>query len=129
MISSLIPPSIGGMPVVQATGLSKAYEVDYVKGEVRLDIEQAGWNWTLLLFDRRFMIINKKGGPNLPIAEVDHKRSQIYVNWGHPIKLQMDERGFLRTAACVGPLERSFGRRYQQHDGFAAETYVIFDPP
>ena len=95
------PLRIGGMPVVQARDLAKPYEVDFIKGEVRLDTEQAGWNWTLLLFDRRFTIVNKKGGPNLPIAEVDHKRSQIYVNWGHPIKLQMDERGFLRTALAL----------------------------
>ncbi len=95
------PPRIGGMPVVHATGLSKAYDVDYINGVVRLDVEQAGWNWTLLLFNRRFTVVNKKGGPNLPIAEIDHKESQIYVNWGHPIKLQMDERGFLRTALAL----------------------------
>jgi len=95
------PLRVGGMPVVQVVDLAEPYEVDYINGEVRLNAERAGWNWTLLLFDRRFTIINKKGGPNLPIAEVDHRRSQIYVNWGHPIKLQMDERGFLRTALAL----------------------------
>jgi hypothetical protein len=95
------PLRMGGMPVVQAGDLSIPYEVDYDKGEVRLNAERAGWNWSLLLFDRRFTIVNKKGGPNLPVAEVDHKHSQIYVNWGHPIKLQMDERGFLRTALAL----------------------------
>ena len=71
--------------------------------------ERAGWNWVLQLFDRRFTIINKKGGANLPVAEVDLKRSCIYVNWAHPIKLQMDERGFLRTAlALVLSKEASF---------------------
>lgn len=95
------PLRVGGMPVIQAKDLSIPFEVDYLKGEVRMNAERAGWNWSLQLFDRRFMIINKKGGPNLPVAEVDHKRSQIYVNWGHPIKLQMDERGFLRTALAL----------------------------
>jgi hypothetical protein len=95
------PLRIGGMPVVQKPGLATSYEVDFLKGEVRLDAEQAGWKWDLLLFDRRFTIVNKKGGPNLPVAEVDHKRARIYVNWGHPIKLQMDERGFLRTAIAL----------------------------
>ena len=41
---------------------------------------------------------HKKGQPDQPIAEVDLKKGEILVNWGHPVKLQMDERGFLRTA-------------------------------
>ena len=53
---------------------------------------------SLLLFDRQFEVIHKKGDPDQPIGEIDLKAAQIYVNWGHPVKLQMDERGFLRTA-------------------------------
>jgi hypothetical protein len=43
-------------------------------------------------------VIHKKGAPDQPIAEMDAKDARIFVNWGHPVKLQMDERGFLRTA-------------------------------
>jgi hypothetical protein len=51
-----------------------------------------------VVFDRQFQVIPKRGQPDQPIAEVDLKKAEILVNWGHPVKLQMDERGFLRTA-------------------------------
>ena len=53
-----------------------------------------------MLFDRRFKLSHKRGQANHPIGEVDLKRGEIFINWGHPVKLQMDERGFLRTAVA-----------------------------
>src|SRR5262249_25636146 len=73
-------------------------EIDYCGEQVRLDTSRSEWSWSLLLFDRRFEVIHKKGDPDQPIGEMDLKNNQILINWGHPIKLQMDERSFLRTS-------------------------------
>jgi hypothetical protein len=92
------PPRIGGLVVVPSENLPEAAEIDYCAEQIRLDTSRQEWNWSLLLFDRQFEVIHKKGNPDQPIGEMDLKSNQILVNWGHPVKLQMDERSFLRTA-------------------------------
>jgi len=92
------PPRIGGLSVVPAAHLPEPYDIDYCGEQIKLDTSRPEWKWSLLLFDRQFEVIHKKGNPDQPIAEVDMKCAEILVNWGHPVKLQMDERGFLRTA-------------------------------
>jgi hypothetical protein len=92
------PARIGGLAVVAAENLAEAAEIDYCAQQIKLDTSRQEWKWTLLLFDRQFEVIHKKGNPDQPIGEIDLKSAQILVNWGHPVKLQMDERGFLRTA-------------------------------
>jgi hypothetical protein len=93
-----LPARIGTLAVVQSKDLSEATEIDYRKEEIRVDMNRQEWRWSLVMFDRQFQVILKKGEPDQPIAEADLKEAKIYVNWGHPVKLQMDERGFLRTA-------------------------------
>jgi hypothetical protein len=92
------PARIGGLAVVPSGNLPEAAEIDYCAEQIRLDTSRKEWKWSLLLFDREFEVIHKKGNPDLPIGEMDLKNSRILVNWGHPVKLQMDERSFLRTA-------------------------------
>lgn len=93
-----VPSLIGGLPVVETKHQTEPAVVDYSAGQVRLDVARDIWNWTITLFDRRFEIVHKKGQPDYPIAELDLKDGRILINWGHPVKQQMDERGFLRTA-------------------------------
>jgi hypothetical protein len=92
------PPRIGGLAVIPAQGLSEPADVDYSNEQIKLDTGRPEWQSSLLLFDRPFEVVHKKGNPDQPIAEIDLKRGEILVNWGHPVKLHMDERGFLRTA-------------------------------
>ena len=98
MLESWIPPRIGGLAVKLTENLTEPATVNYETSEVNID--EAGLNQerTLLLFDRQFSIIHKKGQPDQPIAEMDPERGEIFINWGHPARLQMDERGFLRTS-------------------------------
>ena len=94
------PPRIGGLKVVETEGLSGPVDIDYGAGEIKLDTHRPEWDWTLVLFNRRFEIRNRRGGPHQPLGELDLEKSQLLVNWEHPIRNQMDERGFLRTAVC-----------------------------
>jgi hypothetical protein len=93
-----VPTRIGGLAVVPSENLSEPAEIDYCAELIRMDMGRQEWKWSLVLFDRKFEVVHMKGEPDQPIAEADLKEGKIYVNWGHPVKLQMDERGFLRTA-------------------------------
>lgn len=93
-----LPARIGGLAVIKAKALAQPAVIDYRAEQVHVDVSRDEWNWSLLLFDRRFEIVHKRGGPDQSIAEMDLKTNRIFVNWGHPVKLQMDERGFIRTA-------------------------------
>lgn len=93
-----IPHRVGGFLVEAAKNLSESVVIDYAKEKVLVDMEAKEWQWSLLLFDREFEVVHKKGSPDQPIGEIDLKGNKILVNWGHPVKLQMDERSFLRTA-------------------------------
>jgi hypothetical protein len=93
-----IPPRVGGLKVVSVECLSEPVEVDYHRGEIRCDMTRPEWDWTIVLFDRRIQVANKRGGVNRSLGELDLRNERIFINWDHPVRTQMDERGFLRTA-------------------------------
>ena len=43
----------------------------------------------------------KQGKPDHPICEFDTAARHIYVNWGHPVKLHMDDAAFLKSAILL----------------------------
>jgi hypothetical protein len=93
-----VPLKIGGLKIVPMEHLSEPAEIDYSDGEIRLDMTRPEWDWMLVLFDRRVQVVNKRGGVNRPLGELDLRNERLLINWEHPIRIQMDERGFLRTA-------------------------------
>jgi hypothetical protein len=93
-----VPPRIGGLKVVHTIDLREPVEIDYGTSEIRLDTSRPEWDWTLMLFNRRFRVCNKRAGALEPLGEIDLQNDLILLNWEHPIRSQMDERGFLRTA-------------------------------
>ena len=92
------PPRVGGLKVIPDAYLSEPAEINYGGGEIRLDMARPEWDWTLVLFNRRVQVVNKRGGVNRPLGALDLHHEHLLVNWEHPIRTQMDERGFLRTA-------------------------------
>ena len=92
------PPSIATLTVKEVQGAEQPSRIDYGQKVIEIDTSRPDWNWSLVLFDNTFELIHKKGQANQPIAEIDWKDRKIFVNWGHSVKLQMEERGFLRTA-------------------------------
>jgi hypothetical protein len=93
-----VPNKVAGMTVKQARRRPEAATIDYERREVIIDVSRPVWDSSIVLFKRRFEVIHKQGLPSQPIAEIDFKDNRILVNWGHPAKSQLDERGFLRTA-------------------------------
>ncbi|HVC97873.1 MAG TPA: hypothetical protein VND64_29650, partial [Pirellulales bacterium] len=94
----VLPARVGGLRLVQGKGMVQPVKVDYAGEQIELDMSRKEWDWSLVLFDRSFDVLHKKGKPDQPIAEIDIRNAKILVNWGHPAKPQMDERGFLRMA-------------------------------
>lgn len=93
-----VPPRMGGLKTVPTQYLAEPLEIDYHKGEIRLDMARPEWDWTLVLFDRRVQVVNKRGGVHRSLGELDVRNERLLINWEHPIRTQMDERGFLRMA-------------------------------
>ncbi len=56
------PPRIGGLKVINASNLTEPAIIDYCAGEIRLDTHRPEWDWTLMLFNRRFQVCNRRGG-------------------------------------------------------------------
>lgn len=93
-----IPTRVGGMTVVPKKGLAEHSLIDHSGGCILIDPSRPEWSKSIVLFNRTFDLCHKQGSAAMPIAELDLANDKIYVNWGHPIRAQMDERGFLRTA-------------------------------
>ena len=93
-----VSPRVGGLKIVQTQGLAEPLEIDYCKSEIRLNMARPEWDWTLVLFDRRVQVVNKRGGVHRPLGELDLRNERLLINWEHPIRTQMDERSFLRMA-------------------------------
>jgi hypothetical protein len=92
------PPRVGGLKVVPAKNLPESADIDYGQGEIRLDTTRPEWDWRFTLFNRRLHVANKRGRVDQPLGELDLRNDRLLLNWEHPIRSQMDERGFLRTA-------------------------------
>ena len=97
-LSLTVPPQVGGLKIIPAEHLSEPAEINYHKGEISLDMARPEWDWTLVLFDRHVQVVNKRGSAHRALGELDLRNERLLINWDHPIRSQMDERGFLRTA-------------------------------
>jgi hypothetical protein len=94
-------PTVGGFDVEIKKGMADEYEIDFAKRVVRLDYEHDLWSTTLYLNGEYYEVCFKMGRPDHPICEFDNKTKRIYVNWAHPVKQQMDDVGFLKSAILL----------------------------
>jgi hypothetical protein len=92
---------VGGFELEVADGLDGEFEIDYQKRRVRLDFQQDTWSNSVYLNGEYYEVAFKQGKPEHPICEFDTERRRIYVNWTHPVKLHMDDAGFLRSAILL----------------------------
>lgn len=92
---------LGGFELVVVKGLGAEYKIDYQSRRVRLDYHQDAWDTTVFLHGHYYEVRFKIGKPGQPICEFDHGHRRIYVNWGHPVKQNMDDEGFLKSAILL----------------------------
>ncbi len=89
---------LAGFEVEAAEDLEHGYAIDYQNRRVRVDYGQEAWNASVFLHGHYYELIIKLGRPNQSICEFDHERRRVYVNWGHPVKQNMDDEAFLKSA-------------------------------
>jgi hypothetical protein len=93
---------LGGFEVEPATGqLGTDVRIDFDQRKVFIDFDDDAWSSTIYLSGHYYDVIVKQGRPEHPICEFDNKRRRIYVNWGHPVKLHMDDASFLKSAVLL----------------------------
>lgn len=92
---------IAGFEVVQDRDLRVPYEVDFPNRQIRLNYEQDLWCQDLYIGGQFYRVILKHGRAEHPICEFDNHDRCVYVNWGHPVKLNMDAAAFLKTAILL----------------------------
>jgi hypothetical protein len=76
-------------------------EIDFKTRRVWFDFDHDSWSTTVYLNGHYYQVSLRQGKPDQPICEFDNTDRRIYVNWGHPIKLHMDDATFLKSAILL----------------------------
>jgi Histidine kinase-, DNA gyrase B-, and HSP90-like ATPase len=92
---------VSGFDIEGVRGLSKEYDIDFKSKKVLLDFERDVWSTVVYLAGDYYDVRLKQGKPEQSICEFDHVAKRIYVNWGHPVRQQMDNASFLRSAILL----------------------------
>lgn len=95
----LMPNSkISDFKVVNIPGLRSESVIDFVEQSVSFDFTQERWSWRIYILGGYYEIINKAGERGDPICEIDTQSQSIYINWNHPVREQIDEKSFIKSA-------------------------------
>jgi Histidine kinase-, DNA gyrase B-, and HSP90-like ATPase len=93
---------LGGFEVEPSEGpIGADVRIDFENRKVFIDFDGEAWNTTIYLNGHYYDVVVKQGRPEHPICEFDNERRRIYVNWGHPVKLHMDDASFLKSAILL----------------------------
>ena len=92
---------LAGFEIVVDGELRVPYEVDFANRQIRLNYEQDLWRQDLYIGGQFYRVVLKHGRGEHPICEFDNQDRCVYVNWGHPVKLNMEDAAFLKTAILL----------------------------
>jgi hypothetical protein len=93
---------IAGFEVGTKKGLPDGdVQIDFSLRKVWFDFESDAWSTTVYLNGQYYDVSLRLGKPDQPICEFDNTEKRIYVNWGHPVKLHMDDATFLKSAILL----------------------------
>lgn len=77
------------------------FDIDFRDRKVYINFAHDAWNTSIYMNGFYYDVVLKQGKPEHPICEFDNKQRKIYVNWAHPVKLGMDDVGFLKSAILL----------------------------
>jgi hypothetical protein len=92
---------LGAFEVQTADGLGSEFEIDHENKRILLDLTQDSWSNSIYLNGHYYEVVFKQGKPDHPVCEFDNLARKIYVNWAHPVKLHMDDPGFLKSSILL----------------------------
>ena len=100
-VSMRPPAKLGGFDVSGHLSLDCDYRIDYRTRTIRFDFSKDTWSNVVYLNGRYYDVLFKQGKPDQALCEFDNKRCAVYVNWAHPVKLQMDDAVFIKSAILL----------------------------
>jgi hypothetical protein len=93
--------SLAGFDIEEDKGLTDEFQIDFARKKVRFDFSHEAWSTSVYLHGHYYDVQLKQGKPEHPICEFDNEQRRIYVNWGHPVKQQMNDAAFIKSAILL----------------------------
>lgn len=92
--------TLQGFHVENRHGLEEDQLTDFVNKKVYLDFTHDRWSWRISLLGNSYEVIPVEGGEKDPICQLDTVHNKVYVNWGHPLRQQMGDAPFIKSAVA-----------------------------
>lgn len=89
---------VTGFRVVSDTELGEEYRIDFAKKVVRFNQNHDLWSWKISLLGERYDVELRVGTKSDPLCELDTQERVVFLNWGHPLRTQMGDTSFIRSA-------------------------------
>lgn len=110
---SLPGPRLLGYRVMAQHQMEGDHLIDFARKSVYLNLAHERWNKRIFVLGQHYEVVAKMGSSNDPLSEIDTTERKVYVNWSHPLRQQMGDVAFLKSAvvwklsyhACGGDIE------------------------
>lgn len=81
-------------------GLKEDYTTDFSSRRIYVDFDHDRWSWQIFILGEIYHVIPKVGTESDPLCQLDTVEKKIYINWSHPIRQQMAETAFIKSAVA-----------------------------
>jgi histidine kinase/DNA gyrase B/HSP90-like ATPase len=106
-------PRLAGFRVKSVQDPEPDQFIDFANKIIHLNSKHDRWNDQIFVLGGHYRVVPKVGSEDDPLCEIDTGVKKIYVNWGHPLRQQMGDAAFLKSAvawklahhACDGDIE------------------------
>ena len=94
-------PRLGDFRVTTLSSLEQAHSIDFQSQTVYFNYDQERWSRRIFVLGHYYDVLPKAGTEDDPLCEIDTADKKVYVNWGHPLRQQMGDVAFLKTAIAL----------------------------
>jgi hypothetical protein len=92
--------TIQGFRIENRQGVSGEQFTDFVNKTVSIDLGHDRWSWHISILGSLYEIVPKSGAESDPLCQLDTESKKIYINWGHPLRQQMGDPAFIKSAVA-----------------------------
>jgi hypothetical protein len=89
---------VAGFSLESQPGLVQDYSTDFSNRRIYIDFEHDRWSWRIFILGEIYKVVPKAGLESDPLCQLDTVEKKIYINWTHPIRQQMAETAFIKSA-------------------------------
>jgi hypothetical protein len=91
---------MSGFYLEPRSGLSEDYSTDFSNRRIYVDFEHDRWSLRIFVLNEIYQVVPKAGTESDPLCQLDTVEKKIYINWSHPIRQQMAEAAFIKSAVA-----------------------------